>query len=51
MGREVKTPCPISEWPHQILTVPSGEISSQAFGAKEAAEEGALASGEELAGR
>src|SRR5579864_1493591 len=51
MGRGVWTPCPISECPHQILTAPSGAISSQAFGAKEEAEEGAFTSGEKRAGR
>jgi hypothetical protein len=48
MGREVLTPCPISDLPHQILTPPSDVISNHAFGAKEAPDE-VTAAAEEFA--
>src|SRR5438445_12215088 len=34
MGSAVRTPCPISDLPHQIFTSPPEESSSQAFGEK-----------------
>ena len=34
MGSDVRTPCPISDLPHQIFTSPPEESSSQAFGEK-----------------
>src|SRR6266481_5818541 len=35
IGSDVRTPCPISDLPHQIFTSPLGDTSSQAFGEKE----------------
>src|SRR5690349_9507408 len=43
MGSEVRTPCPISDLPHQIFAPPSEESSSQAFGEKEFASEAPIA--------
>src|SRR5215467_4934308 len=43
MGRQVCTPWPISECPHQIVIAPEVEISSQALGVKEACEAGTIA--------
>src|ERR1700746_1789118 len=35
IGSDVRTPCPISDLPHQIFTSPLADSSSQEFGEKE----------------